>query len=185
MGQRLTGLPLRTLCWIIYLGFTFFGACSSVPHHVESVQHMSILVLPFKNFTATPKSGQTVSALFATSLSTHREGYLVSASPGVIKDVAGFTESGTLPSDVLATLAREHIDAVLFGNVTEYEYRSGLSTEPVVGFTWKLISTRTGRAVWMGAVSKVDSCFWVCRDTLSEFAKTLIDELVEKRESED
>ena len=170
---------------VLLLGIIVVGGCGTAHHHVESVQNMSILVLPFKNLTSTPKAGKTVSALFATSLSTHREGYLVSAGAGTIKAIASLSESGTLPSNILTDLAREHIDGVLFGNVTEFEYRSGLSTEPVVGFTWKLISTRTGRTIWMGAVSKVDSCFWVCHDTLSEFGKNLIDNIVQRRASED
>lgn len=172
---------LRMTTLILIMGTLVLGGCGEAPFRPsEQISHMSVLLLPFKNLTSTPDAGKTVSALFVSSLTIHRAMYLASASADTMKDVANMAESGTLPQSVLVPLAREHIDAVLFGNVTEYEYRSGLSTEPVVGFTWKMISTRTGRTVWTGAVSRVDSCFWYCHDTLSEFGKKLVDDEVEK-----
>lgn len=176
----------RASILILLIGTIVLGGCGTAPYRTpEPLEHMSVLLLPFKNLTSTPEAGKTISALFVSSLTVHHAMYLASASSETMKDVAKIAESGTLPPSILEPLAREHIDAVLFGNVTEYEYRNGLSTEPVVGFTWKMISTRTGRTVWTGAVSKVDSCFWFCHDTLSEFGKNLVDEEVEERMAED
>jgi hypothetical protein len=146
---------------------------------------MSVLLLPFKNLTTTPEAGKTISALFISSLTLHHAMHLSSASYETTRDLAKMAEGGNLPDSILAPLAKEHIDAVLFGNVTEYEYRSGLSTEPVVGFTWKMISTKKGRTIWTGAVSQIDTCFWLCHDTLSEFGKELVDKAVEKRLADD
>ncbi len=176
----------RTICLLILVSALLSGGCATSRYRSsEPLDHMSVLLLPFKNLTSTPEAGETISALFVSSITVNHAMYLASASPGTSKDIAKMAESGTLPNSVLESLAREHIDAVLFGNVTEYEYRSGLSTEPVVGFTWKMLSTKSGRTLWTGAVSKVDSCFWVCHDTLAEFGKELVDEEVEKRMAED
>ncbi|MHB8544933.1 MAG: hypothetical protein ACYC9S_13165 [Leptospirales bacterium] len=176
----------RMAMMALLVGTLLFSGCATVSsRNTEPLDHMSVLLLPFKNLTSTPEAGKTISALFVSSLTVHHAMYLASASSQTMKDVARMAESGTLPPSILEPLSKEHIDAVLFGNVTEYEYRAGLSTEPVVGFTWKMISTRTGRTVWTGAVSKVDSCFWFCHDTLSEFGKDLVDREVEERMAED
>lgn len=177
--SRLSGI-LTFVAILLLDGCSTSGFRSSEP-----IDHMSVLLLPFKNLTSTPEAGKTISALFVSSITVSHAMYLASASPATSKDIAKIAESGTLPNSILESLARDHIDAVLFGNVTEYEYRSGLSTEPVVGFTWKMLSTKTGSTIWTGAVSRVDSCFWVCHDTLAEFGKTLVDEEVEKRLEED
>ena len=175
----------RVTMLFLMVGTLLLSGCGTAPpRSMDPIDHMAVLLLPFKNLTSTPEAGKTVSALFVSSITLNHAMYLASASSETMRDIARMAESGTLPESVLEPLAREHIDAVLFGNVTEYEYRSGLSTEPVVGFTWKMISTRSGRTIWTGAVSKVDSCFWVCHDTLSEFGKYLVDEEVKKRLSD-
>ncbi|MCL5284141.1 MAG: hypothetical protein M1313_00025 [Nitrospirae bacterium] len=157
------------------------GGCGgSLPPPADPLLGKSVLVLPFENLSQTPEAGRTLSSLFVSSLDLHRAMYLVSATPGIIKDISAVSRSGALPPALLTELSRERIDAVLFGVVTEYEYRRGLSTEPVVGFTWKMVSTLTGRTLWTGAVSRVDSCFWVCRDTLSSFGRALVDRAVER-----
>jgi hypothetical protein len=98
-----------------------------------------------------------------------------------VQALSNLSQTGSFPENILLTLYKRHIDAVLFGNVTEYEYRSGLSTtEPIVGFTWKMISTRTGRTIWAGSVSRLDSCFWFCHETLAEFGKRLVDSQVKR-----
>ena len=174
-----------TAC-LLLIGTILIGGCKTTPYqNSEPIEHLSVLILPFKNLTSTPEAGKTISALFISSITLHHAMYLSSASNETMKDIQKMTESGNLPSSVLEPLAKDHIDAVLFGNVTEYEYRSGLSTEPVVGFTWKMISTKTGRTVWTGAVSQIDTCFWLCHDTLSEFGKELVDAQVDKRLSDD
>ncbi|MHB1925782.1 MAG: hypothetical protein ACYCRD_00735 [Leptospirillum sp.] len=176
----------RLVTLILLAGILLMGGCGTTrSNESEPIEHMFVLLLPFKNLTSTPNAGKTVSALFVSSITVNHAMYLTSADTETTKDLAKMAESGTLPENILEPLAKEHIDAVMFGNVTEYEYRSGLSTEPLVGFTWKMISTRTGRTIWAGTVSKVDSCFWVCHDTLTEFAKNLVDREVEKRLSED
>lgn len=179
LGKRITAC-------LLLIGTIVMGGCKTTPYqNSEPIEHISVLILPFKNLTSTPEAGKTISALFISSITLHHVMYLSSASNGTMKDIQKMTESGTLPNSILQPLAKEHIDAVLFGNVTEYEYRSGLSTEPVVGFTWKMISTKTGRTVWTGAVSQIDTCFWFCHDTLSEFGKELVDAAVDKRLSDD
>lgn len=176
----------RLVTLILLAVILLMGGCGTTrSNESEPIEHMFVLLLPFKNLTSTPNAGKTVSALFVSSITVNHAMYLTSADTETTKDLAKMAESGTLPENILEPLAKEHIDAVMFGNVTEYEYRSGLSTEPLVGFTWKMISTRTGRTIWAGTVSKVDSCFWVCHDTLTEFAKNLVDREVEKRLSED
>ena len=171
-------LILNTLLFAILL---LTGGCGgSLPPPAEFLLGKSVLVLPFQNLSQTPEAGRTISSLFISSLGLHRAMALVSASPRTMKDISDVSQSGALPPSLLEELSREKIDAVLFGVVTEYEYRRGLSTEPVVGFTWKMVSTLTGRTLWAGAVSQVDSCFWVCRDTLSSFGRSLVDQAVEQ-----
>lgn len=186
MLQKISRQKNRIATLLFLIGILVFGGCGTTPYrNTEPIEHLSILLLPFKNLTSTPDAGKTISALFVSSITLHHAMYLSSASYETMQDVARMAESGTLPKTVLDTLSKEHIDAVLFGNVTEYEYRSGLSTEPVVGFTWKMISTKTGRTIWTGAVSQIDTCFWLCHDTLSEFGKELVDKEIEKRLSID
>ncbi len=171
-------LVLNAILFVILL---LTGGCGgSLPPPSEPLLGKSVLVLPFQNLSGTPEAGRTLSSLFISSLELHRALALVSATPQTMKDISDVSQSGALPPALLAELARDRIDAVLFGVVTEYEYRRGLSTEPVVGFTWKMVSTLTGRTLWAGAVSQVDSCFWVCGDTLSAFGKKMVDRAVEK-----
>lgn len=140
---------------------------------------LKVVILPFSNLTTTPDAGKSVTAIFVSAVNVRHPFVMIDyprrerLSRSV--DPATGAVSATVRTRIRASTGA---DAVLSGSVTEFEYRVGGATRPVVGMSWTLVSLKTGRVLWAVSVSRMGSCFWTCRETVSGLARTLIDEKI-------
>lgn len=145
------------------------------------LSRLKVVVLPFANLTTTPDAGKAVTALFLSELQIRQPFSILPLSQDTLSGIRlSHTEDSISPDIRLRLRSTTGADAALTGVVTEFEYRIGGTTRPVAGLSWSLISLRTGRILWSANASRMGSCFWSCRQTLSGLARDLIDEKLRK-----
>ena len=140
---------------------------------------LKVVLLPFSNLTTTPDAGKSVTALFVSAVNVRHPFTLIDVPDP--ERVSGKIDpaTGSIPAELRRRIkASTGADAVLSGAVSEFEYRVGGTTRPVVGLSWTLVSLGTGRVLWAASVSRMGSCFWTCRETVSGLARNLIDEKI-------
>jgi TolB-like protein len=140
---------------------------------------LKVVVLPFSNLTTTPDAGKSVTALFVSEVNVRHPFILIDFPDPDLLSGKVDPATGSVPVGLRRRIkASTGADAVLSGTVTEFEYRVGGTSRPVVGMSWTLVSMGTGRVLWAASVSRMGSCFWTCRDTVSGLARNLIDEKI-------
>ncbi len=160
--------------------FLAMASCQTMPKHYVSSHVppgcLRVLVVPFKNISMTPDAGEAATALFVSAVTVYHPFIMVRLSPQEVTTISGMIDGHFLPEALRVALKRQNIDAVLYGNVTEYEYQAGLASEPVVGIDWTMVSTLTGSVLWTAAPTKLGWCFWFCHKTLSSLVRDIVDE---------
>ncbi len=167
---------------VLFLSVCFLSSCETVPADYQAsntdLSSLKVVVLPFRNLTTTPDAGKAVTALFASDLLIRHPFTLLPLSRQ--EAISSLFSDQSLSAQTRATLKSEGGDAALTGVVSEFNYEVGGSTRPVVALSWSLISLQTGRILWSANTSRMGSCFWTCRETVSGLASNLIDEQVRK-----
>ncbi|MHB1285725.1 MAG: hypothetical protein ACYCYP_04040 [Leptospirales bacterium] len=142
-----------------------------------NLSRLKVVVVPFTNLTTTPDAGKSVTSIFLSEIQIRNPFSLLPLPKETLSGVNPSVFGDSIPNNVRIRLqAQTGADAVLTGVVTEFEYRIGGTTRPVAGFAWSLVSLHTGRTLWAANASRMGSCFWSCRQTLSGMARDLIDE---------
>jgi hypothetical protein len=140
---------------------------------------LKVVILPFSNLTTTPDAGKSVTALFVSAVNVRHPFILIDYPERERLSRSVDPATGAVPASVRVRIrSSTGADAVLSGSVTEFEYRVGGATRPVVGMSWTLVSLKTGRVLWAASVSQMGSCFWTCRETVTGLARKLIDEKI-------
>ncbi len=110
----------------------------------------SVAVMPFTNLTNYPNAGQIVADVMSSVL--YEAGSFVVMSKEEQKTRAGDLQA--LTSGVSSEhMAREigqklGVSAVIFGSVSEYRYKQGLTESPTVGVNLRMVDVKTGEIVW-------------------------------------
>ncbi len=145
------------------------------------LSRLKVVVLPFSNLTTTPDAGKAVTALFLSELQIRHPFPILPLPKDTLSGIRLSRPEDSIAPDIrLRIRSMTGADAALTGVVTEFEYRIGGTTRPVAGLSWSLVSLRTGRILWAANASRMGSCFWSCRQTLSGLARDLIDEKLRK-----
>ena len=140
---------------------------------------LKVVVLPFSNLTTTPDAGKAVTEIFLSELQIRHPFSVLPLPKGTLPQTRSTGPEDSLTPDIRARIqAMTGADAALTGTVTEFEYRVGGTTRPVSALSWTLLSLRTGRILWAANASRMGSCFWSCRKTLSGLTKDLVDEKI-------
>ena len=140
---------------------------------------LKVVVLPFSNLTTTPDAGKAVTEIFLSELQIRHPFSVLPLPKGILSRPPSTGPEDSLTPDIRARIqAMTGADAALTGTVTEFEYRVGGTTRPVSALSWTLFSLRTGRILWAANASRMGSCFWSCRKTLSGLTKDLVDEKI-------
>jgi TolB-like protein len=105
-------------------------------------------ILPFQNYSQTPRAGEQVEEMVATLLRIRG-----------IQDIEMYQQdedkSGLLELNdrkrqekALLSAARSNVSYAVTGSVDEWQYKLGVGSEPVVGLTLRVIEVPTGKVVW-------------------------------------
>ncbi|CCO24100.1 CsgG/HfaB family protein [Maridesulfovibrio hydrothermalis] len=165
----------------------FIAGCSGTymknyvqPQGVASeARHLA--VLPLVNLTNTPNAGRMVSDLLSTELYSSTKFDLMESTE-MLKRVKGEEDDlEFVMEDVVAQKIGNKlgVDTVVFGSVSEYQYKRGVNQSPTVGINLKMIDVSSGNVLWASSSSKSGGCFFGCTESLNSVAQETLAEMVE------
>lgn len=129
----------------------------------------TLAVVPFESLAGDPNAGLILADLMSQELAARELSGLRSQEEvnALLAPLAG----EVVPPKKLGALL--DADYLLVGSVTEYRYRQGLGTEPVVAVSLRLLDGRTGEAVWGVAREAMGRSSLFREQSVSEVARKL------------
>ncbi|MBW2617352.1 MAG: DUF799 family lipoprotein [Deltaproteobacteria bacterium] len=140
-----------------------------------------IAVAPLANLTTHPKAGLIVAELAATQLlAAERFQVIGPMEVAGAFDLKGYQIEDGLDMDQASKLTGLlGANTLLFGSVTEYQYRPGLYDQPAVGLSLRFKDLKTGQIIWAANRSACGAKFWSRGMTLSQLADQLVAEMIQ------
>ncbi len=144
--------------------------------HLDPTQTWALL--PFQNHTATPRAGEKIESILTTLLHAHSISHFVTYPS--LNDNSDLPEldDRRLQERALAWARENHIYYAITGSVEEWRYKTGVSGEPVVGISIRIVDIGTGRTVWSATGARSG---W-STESLTGTAQKLIRELLSSLE---
>lgn len=168
---------IRKLIFIAML-YASVPACTTVIErsgrsNFES--HKMWILLPFQNYSGTPRAGEKIEEILATLLrSKGIENLQVYQDQNEKAEIWPILDEKGVQNNALLW-AREHkFDYGITGNIEEWQYKSGVGGEPAVGLSLRIIEIASGRVVWSTTGAKSG---WSA-ETVSGTAQKLTAELL-------
>lgn len=140
-----------------------------------------VAVLPLVNLTTTPNAGRMVSDLLSTELYSSTKFDLME-STNMLKRVKGEDDDlEFVMEDVVAQKIGNKlgVDTVIYGSVSEYQYKRGVNQSPTVGINLKMLDVSSGNVLWASSSSQSGGCFFGCTESLNSVAQETLAEMVE------
>jgi polysaccharide biosynthesis protein PelC len=137
-------------------------------------------VLPLVNLTTTPNAGRMVGDLLSTELYSSTK-FQIMESTEMLKRVKGdsddleFVMEDAVAQKVGVSLG---VDTIIYGSVSEYQYKRGVNQSPTVGINLRMIDVSSGKVLWASSVSKSGGCFFGCTESLNSVAQEALAEMV-------
>ncbi|HHL40061.1 MAG TPA: hypothetical protein ENJ37_06115 [Deltaproteobacteria bacterium] len=156
-----------------------------VPRPDLSAIH-KIAVIPFSNISGRRDAGRIVSNIFITEL--FKTGLFDVEEPGNVMQFLiqeRIDSLGEMELDRVRILGKRlNVDAVIVGQVEEFEDASKSSSVPVVSLSARMIDSATGRIVWSHHVKRRGDDFIIIFDfgkirTVTGLAGTVVREMIE------
>ena len=137
------------------------------------------MVLPFQNYSQTPRAGEQVEEMVATL-------FRIRGIPNVEmyqpqdEDKGGWLDFNDRKRQEKALLLamKHNASYAITGSVDEWQYKLGVGSEPVVGLTIRVIAIPSGAVVWSATGAQSG---W-STGSLSGTAQKLLRELISKIE---
>lgn len=137
-------------------------------------------VLPLVNLTNTPNAGRMVGDLLTTELYASTKFDLMESTE-MLKRIKGNEDDlEFVMEDVVAQKlgSKLGVDTVIYGSVTEYQYKRGVNQSPTVGINLRMIDVSSGNVLWASSSSKSGGCFFGCTESLNSVAQETLAEMV-------
>ncbi len=164
----------------------FLAGCSGTymkgyvqPNGVVS-EARRVAVLPLVNLTNTPNAGRMVGDLLTTELYASTKFDLMESTE-MLKRIKGNKDDlEFVMEDVVAQQlgSKLGVDTVMYGSVTEYQYKRGVNQSPTVGINLRMIDVASGKVLWASSSSKSGGCFFGCTDSLNSVAQKTLANMV-------
>lgn len=133
------------------------------------------VVLPFQNYSQTPRAGEQVEEMLVT-LFRIRGVSDIEMYPQQDEDRSGWLEFNDRKRQERALLQanKQNFSYAVAGSVEEWQYKLGVGSEPVVGLTIRVMEVATGKVVWSASGSRSG---W-STGSLSGTAQKLLNDLI-------
>jgi TolB-like protein len=141
----------KTRLFFFIVSFGVLTACSVIDIQkgasLSSSERWAIL--PFQNYSQTPRAGEQVEEMTATLLRIRGIRDIDMYQPHD-EDRSGLLELNDRKRQekALSSAARSNVSYAVTGSVDEWQYKLGVGSEPVVGLTVRVIEVPTGKIVW-------------------------------------
>ncbi|WP_027722070.1 GNA1162 family protein [Maridesulfovibrio zosterae] len=139
-----------------------------------------VAVLPLVNLTTTPNAGRIVSELLSTELYSSTK-FKLMESTDMLKRVRGDEDDlDFVMDDVVAQKMGNKlgVDTVIYGSVSEYQYKRGVNQSPTVGINLRMIDVSSGKVLWASSSSQSGGCFFGCTESLNSVAQDVLSKMV-------
>lgn len=139
-----------------------------------------VAVLPLVNLTVTPNAGRMVSDLLSTELYSSTR-FKLMESTEMLKLLKGDADDlEFVMEDVVAQKIGNKlgVDTVIYGSVSEYQYKRGVNQSPTVGINLKMLDVTSGKILWASSSSQTGGCFFGCTESLNSLAQETLSEMV-------
>ncbi len=174
---RSTGLRF----FVFIVPSIFLASCSVIDVQKSAPLSASQrwMVLPFQNYSQTPRAGEQVEEMVATL-------FRIRGIPNVEmyqpqdEDKGGWLDFNDRKRQEKALLlaVKDNASYAITGSVDEWQYKLGVGSEPVVGLTIRVIELPSGAVVWSASGARSG---W-STGSLSGTAQKLLRELISKLE---
>ncbi|SDW71746.1 hypothetical protein [Nitrosomonas communis] len=136
------------------------------------------LILPFQNYSQTPRAGEQVEEILSTLLRirgiSNIEMYQLDDDSK--NDWAEFNDRKR-QEKAMSLAIKENVSYAVTGSVDEWQYKLGVGSEPVVGLTIRIIELSSGKVIWSASGARSGWSTESLSGTAQKLIKNLISDL--------
>ncbi len=177
--KRVNQFDIRRLILItVLLGSV--SACTTIDKYGRDTFESSKtwILLPFQNYSGTPRAGDKVEEILATLLRSkgiyNLQVYQYHNEKAEIWPI--LDERGN--QDNAMNWARQHnLTYGITGNIEEWNYKTGVGGEPAVGLSIHVIEISSGRVVWSATGAKSGWSAETVRGTAQKLLNDLLSDM--------
>lgn len=170
---------------VITIIISMLMACSviNVQKDVALPTSEKWIVLPFQNYSQTPRAGEQAEGIVATLLRIRGLNGIETYQPHAeSNEWSELNDRKQQENALLKARNNSYIYAVT-GSVDEWQYKLGVGSEPAVGLTLRIIEIASGKIVWSASGARSGWSTESVNSTAQKLLKELISDLNIKRAS--
>jgi len=169
---------LNFLFIIILLNLLTSCSVTNVQKGVSLSSSERWIILPFQNYSQTPRAGEQAEEILATLLR-------IQGLPNIEMYQQQDDEKSEWPElndrkyqkNTLELASKENISYAVTGSIDEWQYKLGVGSEPAVGLTIRIIEVPSGKVVWSASGARSGWSTESLTGTAQKLLKNLISDL--------
>lgn len=171
-------LRLNFLFFIILLNLLIGCSVTNVQKGVSLSSSERWIVLPFQNYSQTPRAGEQAEGILATLLRIQGLPNIEMYQQQADKE-SGWSElnSRKYQENALLLASKNNISYAVTGSIDEWQYKLGVGSEPAVGLTIRIIEISSGNVVWSASGARSGWSTESLTGTAQKLLKNLISDL--------
>ncbi|SDY87242.1 hypothetical protein [Nitrosomonas sp. Nm58] len=174
---RFAHLALKFFFFIILLNL--LTACSVIDVQKSAPLSSSErwLVLPFQNYSQTPRAGEQVEEMLATLLRVRGVQNIEMYPQGEDKNSWSEFNDRKRQENALLSAIKDNVFYAVAGSVDEWQYKLGVGSEPAVGLTIRIIAIPSGKVIWSASGARSGWSTESLSGTAQKLLRNLISDL--------
>ncbi len=174
---RFAHLKFRFFFFIVLLNLLIACSVIDVQKGAPLSSSERWLILPFQNYSQTPRAGEQVEEILSTLLRIRGipniEMYQLDDNKN---DWAEFNDRKR-QENAMSLAIKENVSYAVTGSVDEWQYKLGVGSEPVVGLTIRIIELSSGKIIWSASGARSGWSTESLSGTAQKLIKNLISDL--------
>jgi polysaccharide biosynthesis protein PelC len=175
---RFFHIKFRFFFFIILLNLLLGCSVIDVQKNASLSSSGRWLIVPFQNFSQTPRAGEQVEEMLAILLRIRGVSNIEMYQQDETKDEWPESNDRKRQENALLSAMKEDISYAVAGSVDEWQYKLGVGSEPVIGLTIRIIEIPSGKVIWSATGARSG---W-STESLSGTAQKLLKDLISKLE---
>lgn len=180
-GKALRFARIKHRFFFLVICLNLLAACSVID--VQKGTRLSSsgpwLILPFQNYSKTPRAGEQVEEMLAALLRIRGVPNIeMYQQQDEVKDGWPEFNDRKRQETALSSAIKDHVSYAVTGSVDEWQYKLGVGSEPAVGLTIRIIEIPTGKVIWSATGARTG---W-STESLSGTGQKLLKDLISSLE---
>lgn len=171
-------LRLNFLFIIILLILLIGCSVTNVQKGVSLSSSERWMILPFQNYSQTPRAGEQAEEILATLLRIQGLQNIEMYQPQTDEE-SGWPElnSRKFQENTLLLARKENISYAVTGSIDEWQYKLGVGSEPAVGLTIRIIEVSSGNVIWSASGARSGWSVESLTGTAQKLLKNMISDI--------